>query len=191
MNETQTTNTRSNSIISIILGVIMVLLGLAAFGTSMMAGTSGVSYLGALFAIGGAVQIIFSLLKSFRSHMFLGLFVGIMYFLVGLIMLGNPTLAIMAISLFLSLFFMINGLYKIVMPAIDRYHNWGWVFFNGIISFLFGLALWVMAPIDLMLISAYAGIELILWGISYFVSPFAMEEMMHQGSEGGMHHLIH
>lgn len=74
----------------------------------------------------------------------------------------------MTITLLLLVFFMIEGISKIVFALTIRpFPNWGWVLASGFVGILLSLILWASLPVTaLWLVGLLLGIELISVGAS-------------------------
>ena len=64
---------------------------------------------------------------------------GILYLVVGLLMVADPVAAAAGLTLILATAFMIGGLLRIIVALGERFHGWGWVLLNGIITLLLGI----------------------------------------------------
>jgi uncharacterized membrane protein HdeD (DUF308 family) len=86
--------------------------------------------------------------------------------LIGLLFLRHPGNGLLTITLLLIVFFMIEGISKVVFALTIRpFPNWGWVLGSGLMGILLSLILWVRIPVTAVwLIGLLLGIELISVG---------------------------
>ena len=102
------------------------------------------------------------------------LLAGILFGVVGLIMMNHPVGAAAGITLMLAAAFMVGGVVRIVVAAVEHFHSWPWVLLNGFISLFLGIYIWRHFPEDtLWVIGLFVGIDLILAGASLIVLALA------------------
>jgi uncharacterized membrane protein HdeD (DUF308 family) len=84
-------------------------------------------------------------------------------------MITNPAASAVWITLFLASFFVITGVFRLIigLQSRGRVENWGWIVFAGVISMLLGFVIFAQWPVSgLWVIGLFVAIELILQGFS-------------------------
>jgi len=83
-----------------------------------------------------------------------------------LLFLRDPAQGMLTIALLLIVFFMMEGISKVVFALTIRpFPNWGWVLASGLIGILLALILWANLPVTAVwLIGLLLGINLISVG---------------------------
>lgn len=153
-----------------LLGLSLVLLGLAVIGSAYSATIFSVFVFGFLLIGAGAVHIVQAVLARQWHGMFLSLLLAILYVVVGGLCVTNPANAAVNMTFLFAAFCFIGGLFKIVTSLIMRFENWGWVFFNGAITFILGVLIYSEWPLSgLWLIGAFVGIDMLLSGWSWMM----------------------
>ena len=86
--------------------------------------------------------------------------------LIGCLFLRDPAQGLVTIALLLIVFFMIEGISKVVFALTIRpFPNWGWVLASGLVGIVLALILWANLPVTaLWLIGVLLGINLISVG---------------------------
>ena len=99
-------------------------------------------------------------------HFWLQLISVILALLIGFLFLRDPAQGLLTITLLLIVFFMIEGISKVVFALTIRpLPNWGWVLASGLVGILLSLILWSSLPVAaLWLVGLLLGIELISVG---------------------------
>jgi len=65
----------------------------------------------------------------------------------------------------LAVFYMASGISKIVISIANRFKNWGWMLFNGIVSLILGGLIFMEWPeSSLWVIGLFVGIDLLITG---------------------------
>jgi uncharacterized membrane protein HdeD (DUF308 family) len=81
-----------------------------------------------------------------------------------------PLAAAESLTLMLAATFLIGGMYRMIVAAVERFPSWGWVLFNGIVTFLLGIAVWRQWPESgLWVLGMFVGIDLIMNGMTWSV----------------------
>lgn len=150
------------------LGFLTVLLGLFAMGSPAVAGAATSIFVGSFILIGG----IFELIHAFQGN---GWKAGILAFLggalsifCGVFMLARPLHAVVALTLVLAIFFVVDGIGRIVMSfKLKPESGWGVILFSGIITTILGFMIWRQWPVSgLWAIGLLVGIRILFAGIS-------------------------
>lgn len=154
----------------LVLGIVLVALGLAMISSAYYTTIFSVVFLGALLLAAGFVQIVQAFMAHKWSGLFFSLLIGILYLVVGFFCVTKPTQAAVALTFWLAAFFFIAGLFRMISAAILRFENWGWVFFNGLITFILGVMIYSEWPISgLWVIGLFLGIDIILSGWTWIM----------------------
>jgi uncharacterized membrane protein HdeD (DUF308 family) len=147
-------------------GVLLVVAGIMAVIYPVVSSVSVVVLLGWLLIISGVLQGISLIGARQVPHFWLQLISVILAALVGVLFLRDPAQGLLTITLLLIIFFMIEGISKIVFSLTIRpFPNWGGVLASGLVGILLSAILWSSLPVTaLWLIGLLIGIELISVG---------------------------
>lgn len=148
------------------LGVALIALGCIAIAFSVAATVASVLVIGVLLAIGGVLEVVYAFWQRRWSGFFIDLFVGLLYVAAGALLIAHPLFGAAALTLMIALFLVIDGVFRIAVALMYRYHNWGWLLLNGIIALVLGIMIWAQWPLSgLWVIGLFVGIELLFNGI--------------------------
>jgi uncharacterized membrane protein HdeD (DUF308 family) len=144
-------------------GVLLVVAGILAVIFPVVSSVTAVVVLGWLLIISGVLQAISLIGAGKVPHFWLQLISVVLSILVGILFLRDPGQGLLTITLLLIVFFMIEGLAKVVFALTIRpFPNWGWVLASGLLGILLSLFLWANLPVTAVwLIGLLIGIELI------------------------------
>lgn len=152
------------------LGVLLVLLGIGVAGSAYYATVFSVFLLGIFLIAAGIVQLVQGFMARKWSGLFLSLLLGALYLVTGFLCATRPAVAAVSITLWIAAFCMIAGLFRMLSALLLRFDQWGWVFFNGAVTFLLGLLIYSDWPVSgLWVIGTFIGIDLILSGWTWIV----------------------
>ncbi|HKV54019.1 MAG TPA: DUF308 domain-containing protein [Candidatus Binataceae bacterium] len=155
----------------LVLGIVMVVLGLVALGDTVAVTVVSVLLLGWLLILGG----IFHAIKLFRSraHFFLDLLGLVFDVVIGVILLANPAVGAVSLTLVLAMFFLAGGLMGIFAAFMHQLPHRGWAVLDGAISVLLGVCLLIHWPASgLWFIGLAIAIMLLFRGWTWIMLAF-------------------
>jgi uncharacterized membrane protein HdeD (DUF308 family) len=165
-------NLRASWIWFLVLGIAMVALGTFAIGYACLAQiTVAATWLfGFLMIAGGIAEIINSLHAGRWSGTLVHLLLGVLYAVVGLMIVDQPETAAVQLTLIIALFLIVSGIFRMVFAISERFTGWGWVLLNGGVTLLLGMMIYKQWPLSsLWVIGLFIGIDLIFNGWAWIM----------------------
>ncbi|MEK1850895.1 MAG: HdeD family acid-resistance protein [Phyllobacterium sp.] len=150
----------------LIQGLVLVAAGILAILYPVLSSVAVIILLGWLLIISGIAQGISLFGARHVPHYWLQLISVILALLIGFLFLRDPAQGLLTVTLLLIVFFMIEGISKIVFALTIRpFPNWGWILASGLVGILLSLVLWASLPVTaLWLVGLLLGIQLISVG---------------------------
>jgi len=146
-------------------GIASLVLGAAAVVYDNTATIASVVLFGWLLVFAGVMQTVQAFQVRTWSGFFLYLLDGIIRVSVGTLLVLYPTAGAQSLTLVLSLYFVVSGLFRAIGSAVLRFPSWGWSVGAGIVSLALGIMLAVQWPASGNWFIGFAvGIDLILYG---------------------------
>jgi uncharacterized membrane protein HdeD (DUF308 family) len=147
-------------------GVLLVAAGILAIIYPVISSAAVIVLLGWLLIASGVLQGLSLIGARQVPHFWLQLISVILAILIGFLFLRDPTQGLMTLALLLIIFFMMEGISKVVFALTIRpFPNWGWVLASGLIGILLALILWASLPVTAVwLIGVLLGVNLISIG---------------------------
>jgi len=156
------------------LGFLLIALGAAVISSSYYATVFSVILFGFFLIAAGIIQIAQAFLARKWSGLFLSLLLGVLYIVTGFLCVTKPTVTAVGLTLWIAAFCFIAGLFRMLSSAILRFDQWGWVFFNGLVTFILGIIIYSDWPVSgLWVIGIFIGVDLILSGWSWIILALA------------------
>jgi uncharacterized membrane protein HdeD (DUF308 family) len=152
------------------MGVVLLVFGIVCLAAAGVTTLSSVLLFGALLAIGGAMQIIHAFSFRVGHGFFLNLLAGVLYTVLGVLMLARPAVGAVSLTLLLAGFFLAGGIFRCIWSVATRYPSWGWSLFSGIVTTALGF--YIAANIQtaaIWLIGTVVGVEMIFSGWSWIM----------------------
>jgi uncharacterized membrane protein HdeD (DUF308 family) len=156
----------------LILGIAMVVLGTFAISWACVAKiTVAATWMfGFLLLASGIAEIVHSFWVGRWSGMLIHLLMGVLYTLVGFLIIDQPETAAVRLTLLIAIFLMVGGIFRIVFAVSERFTGFGWVLLNGAVTFMLGLLIYKEWPSSsLWVIGLFIGIELIFNGLAWIM----------------------
>src|SRR6478736_662408 len=170
MREAMRETVKRHSLWYLVQGVLMVLGGLLALVYPVVSSVAVVLVLGWVLIISGVVQGISLIGARSVPHFWPQLVSVVLSVIVGALFLRNPGEGLLTLTLLLIVFFMVEGISKVIFSLTIRpFPNWGWVLASGMIGILLAFYLWASLPVTAVwLLGVLLGIELICEGTALF-----------------------
>ncbi|MBL0373938.1 HdeD family acid-resistance protein [Rhizobium sp. KVB221] len=149
-------------------GVLLVIGGVLAIVYPLISAVAIIVLMGWLLILSGIIQGI-SLIGAQRvPHFWLQLVSAILGILIGFLFLRDPAQGLVTITMLLIIFFMIEGISKIVFALTIRpLPQWGWVLASGIVGVILSIVLLAYLQITAVwLVGLLLGIQLISIGMA-------------------------
>jgi uncharacterized membrane protein HdeD (DUF308 family) len=156
---------RQHSTWFLIMGGALILIGSVAVGSAMAATIVSMILLGWLLFIAGMFEIVHGFARRRWSGFFVNLLGGVLYVVTGFIIVINPGLAAITLTLLIAMLFFATGVFRIVIAITTPLNHRGWLVVNGLISIVLGLSLWSAWPASgFWAIGLFVGIDMIFDG---------------------------
>jgi uncharacterized membrane protein HdeD (DUF308 family) len=151
----------------LVLGIVLIVLGTIAIGSSFLMTIASVFFFGWILLIAGVMEVVHAFWHKRWAGFFLDLLTGILYVVAGWMMITNPRESALLLTLLIAMFLVFQGVFRIVAALAVRYPHWGWVLLDGVVSLLLGVLIWRRWPVSaLWVIGLFVGIEILLNGWS-------------------------
>ena len=99
---------------------------------------------------------------------YIPLLIGIIFLIVGFVVLGSPLSALVSLSLLFSISFLFGGIAEIIFAIRNRkvLENWGWQLTMGIFTLLIGILLLRDLELSVKTLSLFVGFLIMFRGIA-------------------------
>jgi len=140
---------RENARLAVISGVILIIAGMFAILSPMIAGLSITIMVGVALIIGGIGECFLAFRCGAFGRGLLTFVVGALMVIVGAFMINQPVAGLASITLLLVAYLVAVGVVELFMSLqIRPADGWGIMLFNGVITLLLGLMLWRQYPLS-------------------------------------------
>ena len=148
------------------LGVGLMALGVLAILSPLVAGEAVVTIIGVILFAAGIGQLYQGFSSKSGWDRLLTLILGVMTMLCALFVFANPLAGLAFLTLLLVVFFVADGLWKIVASFNYRHApGWLWLAGSGVLSLVLGLLIWSQWPVSgLWAVGVLLGVNLLSTG---------------------------
>lgn len=148
-------------------GVIAIILGIFAMLAPGVTGLSVAMLVGVFVVVAGIVRMIWAFQAGSLGRGMLMFAIGGLTLLCGLALLANPLFASGVLTIVLSAYFLVDGIFEIAAGfQLRPAPGWGWMLFGGIVSILLGIMIWGQYPLSgAWAIGILLGIKLFFVGL--------------------------
>ena len=156
---------RKHSTWFLAVGIALVILGMVAIGYTVEMTIVSMMFLGWLLIIAGLFEVIHGFTRRPWSGFFVNLLGGVLYAVAGFVMVANPALAAVTLTLLIAIILIIAGVFRLFIALSTPLHHRGWLILNGAISIILGIMIWDAWPVSgLWVIGLFIGIDMIFDG---------------------------
>jgi membrane protein HdeD len=150
------------------MGILLLVFGCIAIASPAIAGTSVVIVIGAVVVASGLAQIFHGIREGSFSSKLLSMVLGVITLLAGVAVLAHPLLGLTVLTLILAIFFVVEGVWKILASFSFRpAPGWLAILGSGVIALLLGVMIWQQWPLSgFWAIGTLVGVDLVVTGIS-------------------------
>ncbi len=167
MREALQQTVRKNSLLFLVQAALMIVAGLAAFIYPLLSSVALAVFLGWMLIFAGIVQVISLIGATKVPHFWLQLVSAVLAVIIGFLFVRNPGAAVGTLALLLIVFFMVEGMSKVVFSLTVRpLANWGWVLASGVLGVLIALYLLSNPTLSLVMLGLFIGVQLISEGVA-------------------------
>lgn len=160
------------------LGVGWLVLGAISLACAPFATYVTVAMFGVIMLIGGMGQIVGAFWAGKWSGFLLQVLIGILYAVVGFVVMDAPEKSAVALTLVIAIFLIVGGIVRIVVALFERFPGWGWVLLNGAVTLLLGLLIRREWPLSgLVVIGLYVGIEMVFNGWYWIMLGLGLKKL--------------
>ena len=168
-------------------GIALIVLGIIALGSVVIASLAAAIVIGVLLLIGGVTEVIGAFWCRGWSGYFLHLLSGILSFVIGVLFVAEPVPSLVALTLLLACLLVVGGVFKIIAALSHRFAAWGWPLVSGLIDLVLGILIWQQWPESaLWVIGLFVGISLIFRGANWIGLGLALHGLRGRETPAGL-----
>jgi len=162
----------------LILGCAVIVIGTLAIIFSCVATLATVALFGTFLLVCGVMHLVNAITGYNWRGFFIHLLIGVLYVVVGMVMLNHPLSAAAGLTLMMAAIFMASGILRIVISLLERFHGWPLVLLSGFISLALGIFIWRHFPeASLMVIGLFVGIDLVFSGAAWVMLALSVKNL--------------
>jgi uncharacterized membrane protein HdeD (DUF308 family) len=164
--------------LSIVWGVLLIVLGMLAVASPLIAAVAVNVVIAWLIVLAGVVHLIVAFHTREAGRFVWRLLVGLAYVASGVYLIARPAVGVASLTLLLASLFLVEGILNIAMFFQARsVQGSGWVLFDGLITLLLGLMIGLQWPSSsAWAIGTLVGVSMIISGIARVMVSLAIRK---------------
>lgn len=132
---------------SITLGILMILVGGLAIVFPLAFTLAAEIFIGWILVLRGIFQSVDAIQQRKERGFALDLLVGVLSAVAGVLLLVYPLQGVLVLTLVLGIYLVLEGIIEAsVALRVRPMRRWGWLLFDGILTFLIGMLIWLRWP---------------------------------------------
>ncbi len=160
------------------LGILTMMGGLLALTYPFVASVAAVSILSIILLVAGVATLVGAFWTGKWGGFLVHILVGMLYLAAGFVISEEPGKAILLVTVFVAVSFMVMGLFRVMAAMVFRFPQWGWTLLNGCVTFLLGLAIYRHFPLDAVwVLGLLVGVELLFSGSTWIMLSLAIRKI--------------
>jgi len=170
---------KENAPLAVTSGVILIIAGMIALMSPLIAGSSSTIVVGVLLVIGGIGQCVLAFKTGAFGRGLLTFILGLLMTTAGSFVATQPVVGLASFTMILVTYLVFAALFELIMAfQIRRAEGCGSVLINGIVTLLLGIMLWRQFPLSgVWAIGIVFGLKMIFSGwFLVFIGITAKEE---------------
>ena len=159
-------------------GIVLLLLGIAAIVRSSTATVVSMYFFGWLLVVASVFEFVSAFMVGNWAGFFLHLLIAILFGVIGIMMLVKPVISAEDLTLVMAVFFLIAGLYQLIVSLSAHLPGWGWQTLNGVITTVMGILVLAGWPATgFWVIGLFVGIALVFSGWAWIALAIDLHKM--------------
>jgi len=159
-------------------GIVLLLLGIAAIVRSVTATVASMLFFGWLLVFAGIFEFVSAFMVGNWAGFFLHLLIAILFAITGILMITRPVMSAEGLTLVMSMFFLIAGLYQLIASLWTHLPGWGWHALSGVVTSILGVLVLAGWPASgLWVIGLFVGTYLVFYGWAWVALAIGLRKM--------------
>lgn len=149
-------------------GIILTLLGVAAIALPVISTLFVETWVAVILISAGATKLVYAYQTRDEGGTIWKVLLGMLYAIAGAVLLIYPRSGILTLTLVLGSFLLTEGTFELILAfRLRPRQNWTWALGNGIITLILGVMIWFQYPFDApWLLGTLLGASVLFSGIS-------------------------
>jgi len=156
---------------SIALSVLMIVVGILAIASPLVAGFAVTRIVGWLLLFSGALHFVYAFRGGTVTAVLWEILLAILYALVGFYLLANTAVGLATLTFVIAFYLFVEAILEFAESYALRYEGGsGWLVFNGVIKLLLAFMIWGSWPSSkVWVVGTLVGVSMFFSGISRLI----------------------
>jgi len=180
MERTLSSDVHSATTWSIVLSILMIVAGVLAIASPLMAGVVVTALVGWLLIFSAALHLIYAFLGGRASAIMWEILLAIVYGVAGFYLLANPGVGLVTLTFVIAFYLFVEAVLELVLSYQMRNESGaGWLLFDGIVTLLLAFMIWSSWPYSgLWAIGTLVGVSMFFSGITRLMLSYSVRRIV-------------
>jgi uncharacterized membrane protein HdeD (DUF308 family) len=159
---------RRTSNLALLWGVLLIVLGMLALGSPMVAAVAVNLVISWLIVVAGVVHLAVAFHRREAGSMIWRALVGLAYLFSGIYLIAHPAIGVVSLTLVLASLFLVEGIFDIALFfQVRSTQGSSWILIDGVVTLLLGLIIYTRWPSSsAWAIGTLVGVSMIVSGVT-------------------------
>jgi uncharacterized membrane protein HdeD (DUF308 family) len=164
---------------SIVLSILMIVAGLFAIASPLVAGITVTAIVGWLLLISAGLHFVYAFRGGRAAAVVWEILLAIVYGLVGIYVLANPAIGLATLTFVIAFYLFVEGILELVASYQLRNESGaGWLLFDGIVTLLLAIMIWSSWPSSgVWAIGTLVGVSMFFSGIARLMLSYDVRKI--------------
>jgi uncharacterized membrane protein HdeD (DUF308 family) len=164
---------------SIVWGVLLIVFGIVAIGSPLLAAVAVNALIAWLIILAGVIHLVVAFHAHGAGSLIWKLLVGLAYICIGGYLLMHPLLGVASLTLLLASLFLVEGVLDVVLYfKLRPGRGAGWVLFDGLVTLVLALFIGFHWPSSsAWAIGTLVGVSIIMSGVTRLMMSVAVRKL--------------
>ena len=164
---------------SIVLSILMIVAGVLAIASPMMAGVTVTALVGWLLIFSGGLHLAYAFRGGPASAVLWELLLAVVYAMAGVYLLVNPAIGLASLTFVIAFYLFVEGVLELALSAQLWNEGGAWLLFNGIVTLVLALMIWSSWPRSgLWAIGTLVGVSMLCSGVTRLMFAYGVRRIV-------------
>lgn len=165
---------------SILLSILMIVAGVIAIASPLMAGVVVTALVGWLLLFSAALHLVYAFRGGRAGAVMWEILLAIVYALVGFYVLANPAIGLATLTFVIAFYLFVEGVLEFALAIQLRSEaGAGWIFFDGIVTLILAFMIWRHWPSSsVWAIGTLVGVSMLFSGITRLMLSYGVRKIV-------------
>jgi uncharacterized membrane protein HdeD (DUF308 family) len=180
MERTLSSDVHSATTWSIVLSILMIVAGVLAIASPLMAGVVVTALVGWLLIFSAGLHLVYAFRGGRASAIMWEVLLAIVYGVAGFYLLANPGVGLVTLTFVIAFYLFVEGILELALSYQMRSESGaGWLLFDGIVTLILAAMIWSNWPSSsVWAVGVLVGVSMFFSGITRLMLSYSVRKIV-------------